>query len=107
MLVRTAIKLLVGLGLWLEPCVATGTPAAAAEDRCLTDWSVAASVVKAQGLASVEQLTERARGRIKGTIIKTQLCEAEGGGWYYRLIVREPAGHLRSLTTDAGDPFRE
>ncbi len=79
----------------------------AAEDRCYADWAKASSVVKEQGLASVEQMTERSRGRIKGAIVKTQLCEAEGGGWYYRVVVREPTGQLRSLNVDAADPFHD
>lgn len=86
---------------------AAGLGSALAEERCLSDWSVAAGLVKANGLASVEQLTEKARGRINGTIVKTLLCETASGSWTYRLVVRELGGTLRTIVVDAADPFRE
>lgn len=84
-----------------------GLGSALAEERCLSDWSVASGIVKANGLASVEQLTEKARGRINGTIVKTLLCETASGSWRYRMVVREPGGALRTIVVDAADPFRE
>lgn len=90
-------------GLWIG-LTQLSAPLLAMEDRCFADWSTAAPIVKAEGLATVEQLTARAAHHLKGVILKTQLCEA-GQHWQYRLVVREPGGHLRTLTVDARRPF--
>ncbi len=51
---------------------------------CYADWSVAAPIVRKEGLATVETLARRAQARISGDIVKTTLCE-EKGGFVYRL----------------------
>lgn len=72
---------------------------------CLTNWSVAAQIVKSEGLATVRQLSERAMSSVGGDIIKTVLCK-ENGGYVYRLVVREPNGRLKNVTVDAHEPFQ-
>jgi hypothetical protein len=76
----------------------------AAAGSCYADWSVAAPIVRKQGLATVETLARRAQSKISGDIVKTTLCE-EKGGFVYRLLVRDPRGHLSNQTVDARAPF--
>lgn len=82
----------------------TGSPAARADEGCIADWSQAAPIVKAEGLASVERVTELARAAVKGEIVKVTLCK-QADRWVYLLVVREPAGRHKSLTVDAKAPF--
>ena len=74
-----------------------------ASGKCL-DWSVAAPIVKKQGLATVQQLTRLARQKKVGDILRAKLCE-DRGVFTYRLVVRDPKGRLRILTVDASRPF--
>lgn len=90
------------LDLTILAAMLAATPAAA-ESRCVNDWSVAAPIVRKEGLYTVEQLTAEARGRIKGNIIKTTLCQ-DDGTWVFRLIVRVK-GNLKLMTVDAKKPF--
>lgn len=73
-------------------------------DVCFPDWSVAAPVVQREGLVPVEELTQRAQGRMPGSIVKTNLCR-ENGRYVYRLVVREPSGRLARFAVDARHPF--
>jgi hypothetical protein len=88
--------------LALAAIVITSAPAHAGD--CYTDWSDAAPIVKKEGLTTIETLAETARGKLSGDIVKTTLCE-EGGGFVYRLLIREPAGRLVNRTVDARAPF--
>ena len=50
------------------------------------------------------ECAKTARGKLSGDIVKTTLCE-ENGGFVYRLLIREPAGRLVNRTVDARLPF--
>jgi uncharacterized membrane protein YkoI len=76
----------------------------AAAAGCYEDWSIAAPIVREQGLATVETLARRAEKKISGDIVKTTLCE-EKGGFVYRLLIRDPNGRLTNHTVDARTPF--
>lgn len=76
---------------------------AMAASRCINDWSEAAPIVRREGLYTVEKLASEARGKIKGNIIKTTLCQ-DDATWVFRLIVRVK-GNLRMMTVDAKNPF--
>jgi hypothetical protein len=76
----------------------------AAAAGCYTDWSVAAPIVRKEGLATVETLARRAQAKISGDIVKTTLCE-EKTGFVYRLLIRDPKGRLSNTTVDARSPF--
>jgi uncharacterized membrane protein YkoI len=80
------------------------TSAPARAGGCYPDWSDAAPIVKKEGLTTIEALAATARGKLSGDIVKTTLCE-EGGGFVYRLLIREPAGRLVNRTVDARAPF--
>ena len=83
------------------------TPAAQAADmECYADWSVAAPIVQQEKLMSVEELTAAASGHLKGEIVKTTLCKADGG-YVYRLVVRGKDGQLKPMTVDAKVPFTD
>jgi len=82
--------------------VLAGDPAQA-ESRCINDWSEAAPIVRQEGLYTVEKLTREGRDQIKGTIIKTTLCQ-DDSKWVFRLIVRVK-GNLKMMTVDAKNPF--
>jgi uncharacterized membrane protein YkoI len=84
--------------------LATATPGRAAQSGCYADWSVAAPIVRKEGLATVEALSRLAQARISGEIVKTTLCR-EGGGFVYRLVIRSPEGRLFNRTVDARAPF--
>ena len=77
---------------------------AAAVENCIADWSIAAPIVRKEGLASVEKLAELARANGVGTIVRTMLCE-DNGGFVYKLVTREPKGQVKTLTVDARRPF--
>ena len=94
--VITAVTALQAAPVWAE------------EGACFADWSVAAPIVRQEGLMSVEQLTAAAHLKLKGDIVKATLCVAKGaaGGRYeYRLVVRAADGRLTPLTVDAKHPF--
>jgi uncharacterized membrane protein YkoI len=86
--------------------VLIGDPAFAAPDEkaCYPDWSVAAPIVKREGLIPVEQLTPLARFSLNGEILKVTLC-FEAGNYVFRLVVRGAKGDLKTVTVDAKDPF--
>ena len=84
----------------------SGRTASAAPDEkaCYPDWSVAAPIVKKEGLIPVEQLTPLARFSLNGEILKVTLC-VEAGSYVFRLVVRGAKGDLKTVTVDAKDPF--
>lgn len=75
-------------------------PGSARADVCISDWSVAAAIVREKGLEPLENVTRAARGRLKGEIVKSVLCE-EGGRYVYRLVVRTPKGGFEPLALEA------
>ena len=82
-----------------------GRPAPSrADDTCIEDWSKAAPIVKAEGLATVETVTRLAASRLSGDVVKVTLCR-DGGRYVYRLVVRTGGGRHSSLTVDAIEPF--
>lgn len=95
----TLKSILVGALIWAAP--ASGVRA---EDNCVSDWSEAAPLVRQHGLMPVEKLTPLARQQVKGDIVKVTLCK-ENGAYVYRLVVREPAGQMRTMTVNAKNPF--
>lgn len=84
--------------------IAISPPAAGAGEKCFSDWSVAAPMVKKEGLATVETLTALARAKLPGNIVKTVLCQ-DDGKYFYRVVVRDDDGRLRTVTVDARKPF--
>jgi hypothetical protein len=74
------------------------------DTRCIADWSIAAPIVHAQGLTTVEALSRLAATELPGIIVKTTLCE-ENGAFVYRILVRDAGGKLTSRTVDARAPF--
>jgi len=83
---------------------AVALPPVGATDSCIADWSIAAPIVHAQGLTTVEALSRMAAAELPGTIVKTTLCE-EKGAFVYRLLVRDSGGKLTTRTVDARAPF--
>ena len=79
-------------------------PSAPAFAACIADWSIAAPIVRKEGLATVEALSRLAQAKISGNIVKTTLCE-ENGGFVYRLVIRDLEGRLSNRTVDARAPF--
>ncbi len=79
-------------------------PARAEAGVCYADWSIAAPIVRKEGLTTVETLARLARGKISGDIVKTTLCQ-ESGGFVYRLVLRDAHGKLSNRTVDARMPF--
>lgn len=72
---------------------------------CYADWSVAAPIVRKQGLTTVETLWKLAQSKIFGEIVRTTLCE-ENGTFIYQLLVRDPNGRLVNKKVDARQPFK-
>lgn len=77
----------------------------AGADNCYADWSVAAPIVRKEGLTTVESLWKLAQAKIFGQIVKTTLCK-ERNRFVYRLVVRNPNGRLESKKVDARQPFK-
>lgn len=98
---RTLLVLAASL---MAASLLTAVSAHAADDGCIEDWSVAAPIVKAEGLASVEAVKQQARDHIQGQIVKATLCR-QGDGYTYRLVVRTPEGQHKSMVVDAKAPF--
>jgi hypothetical protein len=74
------------------------------DTSCIADWSIAAPIVHAQGLTTVETLSRIAATEMPGVIVKTTLCE-EKGAFVYRILVRDERGKLINRTVDARQPF--
>lgn len=79
-------------------------PASAQAGTCYADWSVAAPIVRQEGLVTVERLARMGRGRLAGDIIKTTLCQ-DRDRFVYRLVLRDPHGKLSNRTVNARRPF--
>lgn len=82
----------------------TSTTTLAGAEGCVADWSVAAPIVKEEGLVTVEELSKAASGRLSGDIVKATLCR-ENGIYVFRLVVKGVSGQLRTVTVDARRPF--
>jgi uncharacterized membrane protein YkoI len=100
---QSLLSLAACCGVLLLAAVRAGTPAAA-QSTCYTDWSVARPIIKRERLATVERLSELAFEQDAGDIVKTTLCR-DRGRFFYRLMVRNSHGALRTLVVDAKRPF--
>lgn len=95
-IVRAVVAVLATAAPLAWPAVAAG--------KCYSDWSVAAPIVRREGLVTVEELSTQLRGRYPGELVKATLCEG-GEGYAFRLVIREVNGQLRSLELNAKRPF--
>ncbi len=77
---------------------------AAKKLKCISDWSVAAPIVKKEGLVAVETLSKAAPSKFDGDIVKATLCR-ENDAYVFQLVLKGAGGQLRSLTVDARRPF--
>lgn len=84
--------------------LAAATPAAAEPGHCYPNWTEAAPIVARERLVTVATLTELARSRLPGDMVRATLCRVETK-FVYRIVVREPQGPMRSHTLDARKPF--
>jgi uncharacterized membrane protein YkoI len=80
--------------------------AAAGEEPCFADWSVAAPIVKKEGLVSVERLSDLVRANLQAHIVKTTLC-GKDGTYLFQVVIRPVNGKLRTVTLDARQPFEK
>lgn len=97
----TRIPLIAALAL---SHVAAASAAARAGETCMADWSVAASIVRKEGLTTVEQLISLATKSGAGSIVRTTLCETDGN-YVYRIVIKQDNGKLKTMTVDARKPF--
>lgn len=79
-------------------------PVSAEAGACYSDWSVAAPIVRQEGLVTVERLASLAKGKVSGDIVKTTLCR-DSGGFVYRLVLLDAHGKLSNRIVDARQPF--
>jgi uncharacterized membrane protein YkoI len=77
---------------------------AAADAQCYPTWSEASGVASSENLMPVERLSQMARARYKGEVVKTTLCR-ERGRFVYRMVIREARGVFKTVTVDAHRPF--
>lgn len=89
---------------WLVLAAAFAAGPSVAEGACIADWSLAAPIVKSEGLAPVETLSRSARTRLGGEVVKTTLCRRDGT-YVYDVVVKMPGGQVKSQTLDAREPF--
>jgi len=78
--------------------------AAAADNQCYPTWSEASAVASSENLVPVERLSQMARSRYKGELVKTTLCR-DRTRFFYRLVIREARGVFKVVTVDAHRPF--
>ena len=71
---------------------------------CIADWSIAAPIVKEEGLFTIERLSPLVRLKLGADIVKATLCK-QAGGYVFQLVIRSSEGRLRRLTLDARTPF--
>ncbi len=80
-------------------------PAATAHaETCFADWSAASTIAKAESLVPIDQLAKLAPSKLGGDVVRSSLCETNTG-FVYKLVVRDKAGELKTLTVDAKQPF--
>ena len=84
--------------------VALSAAQAAAPEQCYADWSAAVPIVQAELLTSVRDLHVQARAHRLGDLVRVTLC-VEQGRYVYRLLVRDPSGHIAAVIVDARKPF--
>jgi uncharacterized membrane protein YkoI len=80
--------------------------ARAGDDPCLADWSVAAPIVKKEGLISVERLSDLVRAKLQAQIVKATLCNKDGT-YFFQVLIRPEHGKLRTVTVNAREPFEK
>jgi uncharacterized membrane protein YkoI len=78
--------------------------AQAGEEPCFADWSVAAPIVKKEGLISVERLSDLVKSKLRAHIVKATLC-GKDGAYLFQVVIRPENGKLRTLTLNARQPF--
>lgn len=71
-----------------------------ADDGCVSDWGAAGTIVREQGLRTVEQVAREGRNGVAGKIVQATLCQA-GARYVYRLVVRDPSGLLKNVVVEA------
>lgn len=102
-IMRRFANILATLGLGLTAVFAYGAPVSAAV-KCYENWTVAAPLVRAKGLVPIDRLTELARSKLNSEVVRSTLC-LESSVYFYRLVVRDEDGYLRSIVVDAKRPF--
>lgn len=86
------------------PHIVAASAVARAGETCMADWSVAASIVRKEGLTTVEQLIKLAASSGAGSIIRTTLCDTDGK-YVYRIVIKGDDGKLKTMIVDARKPF--
>lgn len=76
----------------------------ATSPRCFPDWSAASPVVQSELLTTARDLHAQVRTHRLGDLMRITLC-IDHDRYVYRLLVREPSGHIASLLVDARKPF--
>jgi hypothetical protein len=78
--------------------------ARAGEEPCFADWSVAAPIVRKEGLISVERLSDLVKAKLHAHIVKATLC-GKDGSYLFQVVIRPENGKLKTLTLNARRPF--
>jgi len=100
------VKRVAGAGLWAGAAAASLSAAVLssgpsyANESCVSDWGAAGTIVREQGLRTVEQVARERRNAVSGKIVQATLCQA-GAGYVYRLVVRDPSGSLKNVVVEA------
>ncbi len=81
-----------------------GSTVAHAQLACISDWSIAAPIVRREGLVPMEHVDRLARDRSSVQILRSSLCKDQDR-YVYRLTVRAGEGTMRTLVVDARHPF--
>lgn len=77
---------------------ALSAPASAAD--CMTDWGLAGQIVRRENLITVEEVAKSLAADGVGTLVKMTLCRSDDG-YFYRLVIRGPAGELKTTIMTA------
>jgi len=72
---------------------------------CVDDWSVAGPIVRERDLVSPKRIRKLAGQEFPGELIKMALCKKDDRH-FYRLVIFEASGQLRTVIVDAAKPFQ-
>ncbi len=100
------VKWVVGPGIWAGAAAASlfaavlSSGPSYADEGCVPDWGAAGTIVREQGLRTVEQVAREGRNGVSGKIVQATLCQT-GARYVYRLVVRDPSGLLKNVVVEA------
>lgn len=83
-----------------------GSHGALAAEKCFSEWSKAAPLVKQENLATAADVAKLAKQRKIGRMLSISLCE-KNGTHNYKVVVSNNKGQIKTIEVDAKKPFED